>query len=192
MHTLTSAQEGRNFGLDVLRCLSITSVVLFHSSDMFYDPTIKNLLFCLGIFDGVTVFFVLSGFLIGSQLIRILSTGAGYTDIAGFLARRAMKTLPSYYIMLFVLSAWSFGYLQANQIHIHEYIFFIQNFNKSHPPFFTEAWSLSVEEWFYLIVPVALLLCTRIFRWNIHLAIINVSAVILLISHLSRVIYIYR
>jgi peptidoglycan/LPS O-acetylase OafA/YrhL len=37
---------------------------------------------------------------------------------------------------------------------IIKYIFFIQNFNQPHPAFFGEAWSLSIEEWFYLLTPI--------------------------------------
>ena len=43
-----------------------------------------------------------------------------------------------------------------------KYLFFLQNFNTPHPSFFPEAWSLSIEEWFYLLMPIGLFFSLRI------------------------------
>ena len=63
---------------------------------------------------------------------------------------------------------------------IKSYLFFSQNLFTAHPNFFPEAWSLSVEEWFYLLIPVIILFLIKIFRVTINKAIIWTSFVILI------------
>jgi len=105
---------------------------------------------------GVELFFILSGFLIGSILIReVAETGAGLQSVRHFLVRRWYRTLPNYYAYLLltviVAAPWK------NPIHdLEMYPFFLQNFAWSMKPFFIVSWSLSVEEWFYFSFPVVI------------------------------------
>jgi peptidoglycan/LPS O-acetylase OafA/YrhL len=111
----------------------------------------------LFILDGVDLFFVLSGFLIGGILIRMIAEKEFTSQqLFHFWIRRWFRTLPNYILILLVLLA---GYRYA----FHDwpekairYFSFTQNFASPHPHFFPEAWSLSVEEWFYLLVPFGL------------------------------------
>jgi peptidoglycan/LPS O-acetylase OafA/YrhL len=130
----------RNFGLDLVRAVAISGVLAAHSV---FDVG-------LGAFLGVELFFVLSGFLIGGILLRSVEKRGGFPprELFRFLVRRWFRTLPSYYLILFVsmLGAHSPGWSVT-----WRYLFFVQNFTAPAPPFFGESWSLAVEEWFYLL-----------------------------------------
>ena len=62
--------QNRVYGLDILRALAVLFVVLSHGSKLLF-PSINRITFYLQ-FDGVAIFFVLSGFLIGGILIKVL------------------------------------------------------------------------------------------------------------------------
>jgi peptidoglycan/LPS O-acetylase OafA/YrhL len=110
------------------------------------------------ILDGVGLFFVLSGFLIGGILIRSANAGNfGIRQLGDFWIRRWLRTLPAYLCVLTLLiGCYYTSHRQLPPVWI-KYYFFTQNFSSPHPLFFAEAWSLSVEEWFYLLVPLGLL-----------------------------------
>ena len=143
-------------GLDLLRALAILQVVHQHGwahIRPYFPHWVERLLLA----DGVNLFFVLSGFLIGGILLDMLAAeGASGSAIRRFWMRRWLRTLPCYYLVLGLL----FGAALLNWIapppRLRMYILFVQNFAWPHPPFFGEAWSLSIEEWFYLLTPIGL------------------------------------
>ncbi len=105
---------------------------------------------------GVEVFFVLSGFLIGSILLRIASTGPGWRDWLTFMVRRWMRTLPAYYVVLLLMVLlWPPDHFLIG--HVSRYATLTQNLVASFPEddWFNVSWSLSIEEWFYLLFSVA-------------------------------------
>lgn len=115
---------------------------------------------------GVTLFFVLSGYLIGGILIHTLEKGrTDVRDIGRFWARRWMRTLPAYYVTLLILFALHWLFQPGFQPRAYLALFwFGQNLLSAHPVgFFEEAWSLAVEEWFYLLSPVFL---WGLIRWR--------------------------
>lgn len=79
-----------------------------------------------------------------------------------FWIRRWFRTLPNYFLILLVL-LWltHLEYPSYTFAKVKEYFYFSQNLWYNHPPFFPEAWSLSIEEWFYLIVPLLLFLLVK-------------------------------
>lgn len=125
-------------------------VVYAHGANMLSDFFSKRLL-KIPVLDGVAIFFVLSGFLIGGILIKIIeSKDTNVLMLLSFWKRRWFRTLPNYFLVLILLTALT---RQGDSLDFIQYFLFIQNFNVPHPDFFSEAWSLSVEEWFYLLIP---------------------------------------
>jgi peptidoglycan/LPS O-acetylase OafA/YrhL len=135
--------------------------------------------------DGVGIFFVLSGFLIGNILLRhFTKEGFSTGSVFDFWIRRWLRTLPNYLLILCLL-------LMIKKLVIPEFApkaylnFFIfsQNLFKPHPyDFFPEAWSLSIEEWFYLLLPVLLFVGFVFGKMPFKKAIIFSTVVILLFS----------
>lgn len=144
----------RVFGLDLLRAFAILTVVYGHGGallEKYIDLSIYNRF----IFDGVTIFFVLSGFLIGGILLKTLdSKNFTFSELMNFWKRRWFRTLPNYFLILFCLILIDFFFLQKGiPYNRFQYFFFLQNIYLARPAFFDESWSLSVEEWFYLAIP---------------------------------------
>lgn len=147
----------RIFGLDVIRSMAIFLVVLSHCTYLL-DLNPKNLfvLFTRSLGAvGVDLFFVLSGYLIGGILLKqIKGRKTKFKHLLLFWKRRWFRTLPNYYLVLvlnLLLIILTGEYLPKD---FYLYFFFLQNFSFPHPDFFTEAWSLSVEEYAYLVLPL--------------------------------------
>ncbi len=169
-------KSDRIIGLDIIRAIAITIVIIFHSAPILYPlrtlPVIGSVVHKLlaltepfGLL-GVELFFVLSGFLIGTILIKIYlrSEHFGFKEIRSFLVRRWFRTVPNYWLIL-VLNYVLYTSLNLHifQIDYLQYFVFIQNLWSKCPQFFPESWSLAVEEWFYLTLPVVLLLASFLF-----------------------------
>ena len=141
----------RLFGLDALRALAVTLVFFAHGSILFVPVFIPGPELVLMAYWGVELFFVLSGFLIGGLLIDGCAGGTRW--VPQFWLRRWLRTLPNYY--LFLLANIVFVRAVSGEYpDWGAYAFFVQNLAWPHPPFFDEAWSLAVEEVFYLLAPL--------------------------------------
>ncbi len=127
-------------------------------------------------FFGVELFFVLSGFLIGGILLDITAAGATARAFGVFLLRRWMRTLPLYFACLAAFALWQPPAPQALAL----YASLTQNLAWPMPPdgFFGVSWSLTVEEWFYLLFSAALLGAVALAgaRWPIWPVIIGFIA----------------
>nr|WP_275902385.1 acyltransferase [Myxococcus eversor] len=139
--------------MDLLRGLAIVIVVLFHYPRPDGHETYR-MLANFG-WTGVELFFVLSGFLIGSQLLEPVARGET-PSLKRFYLRRSMRILPPYLIVvalyLFV-PAWSERPVETPA---WRFLTFTQNFGLSLNGF-SHAWSLCVEEHFYLVLPLCVL-----------------------------------
>lgn len=101
-------------------------------------------------FLAVEVFFGLSGFVLAAQIIHCLTSGVR-SDIGVFLVRRWMRTVPPYLLALAIVTILT-GNIYGSAF--WSYVFYIQNLFASLPEkqdYFAVAWSLSVEEWFYVV-----------------------------------------
>lgn len=153
----------RIYGLDLLRALAIVYVMLSHGyvySAQLLQIRYYRWLIC----DGVTLFFVLSGFLIGGILIKTIRDNEVFTfrSLLRFWTRRWFRTLPNYYLILVLLiGTYALVHRELPPQWGH-YFSFTQNFANPHPVFFAEAWSLAVEEWFYLLVPFGLFILLQL------------------------------
>lgn len=179
--------NNRIFGLDLLRAFAIFCVVSSHGNELL--PTrINNFLTKFLFFDGVSIFFVLSGFLVGSIFIRdIEQKGFSKTTILNFWSRRWFRTLPAYFFVFALLILIYIMYNPAFSVWtLWMYPFFLQNFASPIPMFFTESWSLSVEEWFYLIIPILITLLLKTGKITLKQSIIVVSLLIILLSTTLR------
>jgi peptidoglycan/LPS O-acetylase OafA/YrhL len=165
------SENKRIFGLDLLRTGAIFCVVYGHGYYLIEGTSLGNLIpkeiYNLPVFDGVSIFFVLSGFLIGRILLRtVLKENFNGRMLIEFWIRRWFRTLPNYFFILSILVIYSFIFvnqpLEDQPVHLYRYFSFTQNLTSPHPNFFPEAWSLSVEEWFYLCIPIPLYFSTKL------------------------------
>ena len=150
----------RIYGLDVFRAVAILLVVLGHGGVIAGD--IFSFIPSIPVIDGVELFFVLSGFLIGSIIINQVevSEKLNFKGIFHFWKRRWLRTLPNYYLILLVNYFLVKYEIIGGDIHQFNYKFFlfIHNFSTGFYEFFWESWSLSVEEWFYIFLPILIAL----------------------------------
>jgi peptidoglycan/LPS O-acetylase OafA/YrhL len=168
--------HSRVYGLDILRATAILFVMLLHSTYLLPDKAAR-VLECLSL-DGVSIFFVLSGYLIGAILIREFEKRQPTAKtLFHFWFRRWMRTLPAYYftLVLLILLPASYTHFQSAQ-QTTSYLLFLQNLHKPHPAFFMEAWSLSIEEWFYLVVPALLFVLMLLFKSNPRQGVIVIAS----------------
>ena len=154
--------------LDGLRALSIVMVMGLHTVQRFgadHPDHMPGLLWSVILNGslGVTIFFVISGYLITRLLLHEQET-RGAISMSGFYLKRAFRILPplyAYVAVLLVLSAA--GRLALTRWDVVSALFFIHNYAATSTCWAIEHfWSLSVEEQFYLIWPVLLVLCLRV------------------------------
>lgn len=152
----TPLVSGRNIGLDICRTIAILLVVLGHMLGHSQPNLTLQSYSSFGIF-GVDLFFALSGFLIGRILITE-SRDWGENHHGGlqqFWYRRWMRTLPLYF---FFLPIWMYVQQETSLNDVLPYLVFSQNLAWPMPNFFSLTWSLAVEEWFYFLFPLLLLI----------------------------------
>jgi len=142
-------------GLDGLRAISIVLVIAFHLT---FGRNVAWLGPIGGVlnygFVGVTVFFVLSGYLITWLLLQEEQL-RGRIDLRAFYLRRAIRILPPALAYLAVLSALSVaGVVTVSAGDITKATLFVRNIT-SGPSETGHFWSLAVEEQFYLLWPAA-------------------------------------
>jgi peptidoglycan/LPS O-acetylase OafA/YrhL len=147
-----------------------------------------------GGYVGVDVFFVISGFLISSHLLRSLDA-YGRVNFLAFYARRACRILPASFTVLLASMVGAFLFVPAllrvqvfrdaiaTALYVPNYAFAVQGTDylaETSPSVFQHYWSLGVEEQFYFIWP-ALLFAAFVFarrsrRWMIAVLVIVVVA----------------
>ena len=154
---MTSPRSARLHGLDTLRALAVTLVVLHH-----YTLFVSNDDHTFGWvgeigWAGVDLFFALSGYLIGNQIFAALKTGAGLS-LKSFYARRLLRTLPNYLVVLAIYFMWPAVGEEAPLAPLWRYLTFTQNLGLAPGTAFSHSWSLAVEEQFYLLLPALALL----------------------------------
>lgn len=97
----------------------------------------------------VEIFFIISGFVLAPQILKIFNIST-FINYRIFLTRRFIRTIPIYLFYLILISIF-LGELFTENFFKH--LFFIQNFLEisQENDYYPIAWSLSVEEWFYLL-----------------------------------------
>jgi peptidoglycan/LPS O-acetylase OafA/YrhL len=154
--------KNRNIGLDLIRFIAVFYIFWGHGSILIPNElkSIYNSVMFIPI-EGVSTFFVLSGFLIGGILLREINRQKfDYFVLLNFFKRRWYRTLPAYFFVLIILiifktKEWNYDF---------RYLIFLQNFLNDMPTFFGVSWSLAVEEWFYFLFPITLFILIIIFK----------------------------
>jgi len=148
----------RIFGLDLMRAVAIALVVFSHIG--WIIPNAKGFipdLMSIAGFIGVEIFFVLSGFLIGRLIYKLyISENFNFKSVFYFWVRRWFRTLPNYYLALIINGIIALYLIIQLPENLWQYVFFIQNFAAEMPLFFIESWSLSIEEFAYILGPLLL------------------------------------
>jgi peptidoglycan/LPS O-acetylase OafA/YrhL len=147
-------------GLDLLRAIAIVWVMLFHSFIVGGLGPDFAWLSRYG-WAGVDIFFVLSGFLIGTQVLRPLQRGEPLS-FGAFYGRRAWRILPAFAVVL-ALYVWFPGLREVPGLQPWwQFATFTLNLlTDTNNQAFSHAWSLCVEEHFYLVFPLLAWWLTR-------------------------------
>jgi peptidoglycan/LPS O-acetylase OafA/YrhL len=148
-------------GLDLLRALAISWVMLYHAS-LFGLASTDYWIVRFG-WMGVDLFFALSGFLIAGQLLRPFARGLR-PNYPKFFARRLLRTLPAYLAVVALYFLIPAVRERPNIQPLWQFLTFTANLliTPPLPKAFSHVWSLCVEEQFYLVFPaVVALLAVR-------------------------------
>ena len=158
--------------IDGLRALAVIPVILFHAGFDFFS----------GGFVGVDIFFVISGYLITTIIIKELDNNT--FSLKNFYERRARRILPALIFVILISTFLSFIFLTESELasyfkSVIATLLFFSNFffYKTSPYFRAESdleplihtWSLSIEEQFYIIFPITLVLFYKFFKRYIPL-----------------------
>lgn len=151
--------------IDGLRAIAVVSVVVFH-----FKFHVGGILLVPGGYLGVDVFFVISGFLITSIIASELE--AKRFSLVDFYLRRARRILPALFLVVgtTVGGAWFLAYpgefKRINEAALSALLFYSNHYALLNDPYFMESsesnpflhtWSLSVEEQYYLVIPLLLI-----------------------------------
>jgi peptidoglycan/LPS O-acetylase OafA/YrhL len=157
----------RAAGLDTLRALAITLVFMYHYMVFVSRRPTFGWASVVG-WAGVDLFFVLSGYLIANQLFAGLARGRELS-VPAFYARRALRTLPVFWLVLaaYLLLPGALGGRPPPPA--WRFLTFTQNLGLQPGTAFSHAWSLCIEEQFYLVLPLVLACGARLARGGARL-----------------------
>jgi peptidoglycan/LPS O-acetylase OafA/YrhL len=145
------------YGFDALRAFSVLLVIVSHVGivEAARNPTLVKFFTVFNASYGVKTFFVLSGFLITTLLIKE-HTKTGSVNVLNFMARRALRILPLYFLILAIIAVLivagiaqkSWGAMAFGTLYIFNFVPKALSVN-----YMSHLWSLAVEEQFYLVWP---------------------------------------
>jgi peptidoglycan/LPS O-acetylase OafA/YrhL len=133
--------------LDLLRGIAVLMVIAFHYPYYHFLQQVG--------WAGVDLFFVLSGFLISGLLFSEWKR-CGTISVRRFFVRRALKIYPGFYVFLLVTAAPAIHTHGIRRFWIE--LLFLQDYL---PHLWGHTWSLAVEEHFYLLLPLILVLLSK-------------------------------
>jgi peptidoglycan/LPS O-acetylase OafA/YrhL len=155
-------------GLDHLRAFAIISVFLYHyGGGMFDHPAWLAKVSQFG-WSGVDLFFVLSGYLIGGQLLRMVADGRRIS-IRDFYIQRFLRIMPVYWAVLALYFIFPQLIERSHLPPLWRFLTFTQNLGLGEHEglAFSQAWSLCIEEHFYLALPT-LIVAFSAWKWGRH------------------------
>ena len=176
-------EKKRIYGLDLLRAIAIFCVVHAHGTHLLNGS-------CLGFLSeiplphGVDIFFIISGFLIGTSFISY-SEKFSHVDSSKtlrFYGRTMLRILPNYYVILLIYYILvNIGIVNGNvhEFPVWRFVTFTQNVFTPFYNFYWESWSLSVQFWFYIIFPLLLLVFSKHIKVKKIVPLICISFIIM-------------
>lgn len=171
--------------IDGLRALAVVPVILFHAGFGLFR----------GGFVGVDVFFVISGYLITTILIEDIENKR--FSIVSFYERRARRILPALFLVMLVCIPFAWIWMLPSQMNDFSQSLIAVSFFASNILFWQESgyfdaaaeekpllhtWSLAVEEQYYLLFPIFLILAWRFGKNKVFWMIVAMASVSLLLS----------
>jgi peptidoglycan/LPS O-acetylase OafA/YrhL len=158
---MSQAKSSRLPALDGLRAISILLVLLGHTVGTRNFPLQPGAATGALAGYGVRVFFVISGFLITTLLVKEFEK-TGTISLKGFYIRRTYRIFPAFYAYLAVIAALSFaGVIKMMDGDMLAAATYTMNYHRPRAWYLGHLWSLSVEEQFYLLWPAIVLLLER-------------------------------
>ena len=157
----TPARPARAFGLDTLRALAILLVFAYHYEVFVSHAPTFGWFGEIG-WVGVDLFFVLSGYLIANQIFGGIAQSSALS-LKAFYARRLLRTLPTFYVVLALYFLFPAVMGGKTPPPLWTFLSFTQNLPQPGTAF-SHAWSLCIEEQFYLVLPAAALIAARFAR----------------------------
>lgn len=165
-----AALPSKLHGLDTLRVLAIILVFLFHYSHLFPHPAWTETAGKFG-WSGVDLFFTLSGYLIASQLFLSVAI-TGRVPLKTFFTKRFFRIIPAYATVVALYFLFPFVREREAPAALWRYLSFTQNLGLDlrYEGTFSHAWSLCIEEQFYLCLPLILaaLVYYKVFKKGIY------------------------
>lgn len=169
--TKNPTDRGRLRGIEGLRAIAASSILVYHvwlyaapgavSVDLgAASKAFQNLL------AGVTLFFVLSGFLLFRPYVEAAWTGGRQPALRAYLVNRALRIIPAYWVILIAVALLMQHELLSHPLQLLANLFFAQNYVTGYAlgAGIVPAWSLAIEVVFYLAVPVLGGLAIRLAR----------------------------
>jgi peptidoglycan/LPS O-acetylase OafA/YrhL len=152
----------RIHGLDTLRAVAIALVFMNHYVLFVSKQAPFGFWGEVG-WTGVDLFFALSGYLIGNQILAAMRSEGGFS-LRTFYIRRFLRTLPAFYAVLALYACWPWFRAGLTLPPLWQFLTFTQNFDLMPGTAFSHAWSLCVEEQFYVLLPAVALLIAALRR----------------------------
>ena len=165
----------RNNGLDTLRSVAILLVLAYHYMVFVSREPTFGWVSTLG-WVGVDLFFVLSGYLISNQVFSGWVKGRELS-LKNFYARRFLRTLPAFYVVLALYFLFPTVMGGREPPPLWRFLTFTQNIGLKGGTAFSHAWSLCIEEQFYVLFAAVVLIAAHLGR-SIRLAWIFLAALI--------------
>ncbi len=145
------------YGLDALRALAISFVFIYHYGRIFPSPEWLTGISKFG-WTGVDLFFVLSGYLIASQLFAGIAKEEKLS-FKNFFLKRFFRIIPAYLAVVAMYFCFPAAREREAPAPLWKYLSFTQNLGLDlrTQGTFSHAWSLCIEEQFYLLLPLLLI-----------------------------------